>query len=459
MQLWGGRFNKSTDKLVQMFNSSLEFDKRLYEEDITASCTWTKGLEQAGVLSNSEAKTILNGLEKIRLEFADKKFIFDDNDEDIHTAVERRLTEIIGSVAGKLHTGRSRNDQVATDFRLWTMHTCSKLVNHIVKLQSTLIESAAGNLNTPMPGYTHLQPAQPITWGHWSLSHFWPLQRDIQRLTQVQERTSSLPLGSAALAGTSFAIDRAKLAADLEFNSISENSLDAVSDRDFAADFLFSTAMIGIHLSRLSEQLILFNSSEFSFVSLDDAYTTGSSLLPQKKNPDTLELTRGKSGRLIGNLTGLLTTLKGLPSAYDKDLQEDKEYLFDSTDTLILALPVMSGVISTLKINADNMSASILPTLSATDMADYLVDKGVPFREAHGIVGQLVLLAEKQGQDLTTLSLNEMQAISQHFTEDIMDAFDVNTALERRGAIGGTSSKSLDIQLQSAKDALSKLTV
>jgi argininosuccinate lyase len=268
-----------------------------------------------------------------------------------------------------------------------------------------------------------------------------------------------LPLGSAALAGTSFAIDRAKLAADLEFNSISENSLDAVSDRDFAADFLFSTAMIGIHLSRLSEQLILFNSSEFGFVSLDDAYTTGSSLLPQKKNPDTLELTRGKSGRLIGNLTGLLTTLKGLPSAYDKDLQEDKEYLFDSTDTLILALPVMSGVISTLKINADNMSASILPTLSATDMADYLVDKGVPFREAHGIVGQLVLLAEKQGQDLTTLSLNEMQAISQHFTEDIMDAFDVNTALERRGAIGGTSSKSLDIQLQSAKDALSKLTV
>jgi argininosuccinate lyase len=310
-----------------------------------------------------------------------------------------------------------------------------------------------------MPGYTHLQPAQPITWGHWSLSHFWPLQRDIQRLTQVQERTSSLPLGSAALAGTSFGIDRAKLAADLEFNSISENSLDAVSDRDFAADFLFSTAMIGIHLSRLSEQLILFSSSEFGFVSLDDAYTTGSSLLPQKKNPDTLELTRGKSGRLIGNLTGLLTTLKGLPSAYDKDLQEDKEYLFDSTDTLILALPVMSGVISTLKINPDKMSASILPTLSATDMADYLVDKGVPFREAHGIVGQLVLLAEKQGQDLTTLSLNEMQAISQYFTEDVMDTFDVNTALKRRGVIGGTSPEYLDIQLQSAKDALTKLNV
>ena len=454
MQLWGGRFNKSTDKLVQMFNASLEFDRRLYQEDITASCTWTKGLERAGVLTNSEAKTILNGLAKVRLEFAENKFIFHENDEDIHTAVERRLTEIIGAVAGKLHTGRSRNDQVATDFRLWTMHTCSKLIDHIIKLQSALIDSATNNLNTPMPGYTHLQPAQPITWGLWSLSHFWPLQRDIQRLSQVQDRASSLPLGSAALAGTSFAIDRAELAADLGFNSISENSLDAVSDRDFAAEFLFSTAMIGVHLSRLSEQLILFSSSEFGFVSLDDAYTTGSSLLPQKKNPDTLELTRGKSGRLVGNLTGLLTTLKGLPSAYDKDLQEDKEYLFNSTDTLILALPVMSGVISTLNINIDKMSDSISPTLSATDMADYLVHKGIPFREAHGIVGELVLLAEKQGQDLTALSLDEMQSISKHFTEDIIETFDIQKALERRAVIGGTSSKSLDIQLQSAKDSL-----
>ncbi|MBH28426.1 MAG: argininosuccinate lyase [Chloroflexi bacterium] len=454
MQLWGGRFNKSTDKLVQMFNSSLGFDKRLYQEDITASCTWTKGLERAGVLTTSEAKTILNGLAKVRSEFAENKFIFHENDEDIHTAVERRLTEIIGAVAGKLHTGRSRNDQVATDFRLWTMHTCSKLVDHIINLQSTLIDSATENLNTPMPGYTHLQPAQPITWGLWSLSHFWPLQRDIQRLTQVKERASSLPLGSAALAGTSFAIDRAELAADLEFNSISENSLDAVSDRDFAAEFLFTAAMIGIHLSRLSEQLILFSSSEFGFVSLDDAYTTGSSLLPQKKNPDTLELTRGKSGRLIGNLTGLLTTLKGLPSAYDKDLQEDKEYLFDSTDTLILALPVMSGVISTLKLNTNKMLDSILPALSATDMADYLVDKGIPFREAHGIVGELVLLAEKQEQDLTTLSLHEMQSISQHFAEDVMETFDTKKALERRAIIGGTSSKYLDIQLQSAKESL-----
>ncbi len=458
MQLWGGRFNKSTDKLVQLFNSSLGFDKRLYQEDITASCTWAKGLEKAGVLTKSETKTILSGLEKIRIEFIAKTFIFDENDEDIHTAVERRLTEIIGSVAGKLHTGRSRNDQVATDFRLWTIHACSTLMEHIVSLQNELIKSAADNLNTPMPGYTHLQPAQPITWGLWSLSHFWPLQRDMQRLTQIQERTSSLPLGSAALAGTSFDIDRAKLAADLDFKSISENSLDAVSDRDFAAEFLFITAMIGVHLSRLSEQLILFSSSEFGFVSLDDGYTTGSSLLPQKKNPDTLELTRGKSGRLIGNLTGLLVTLKGLPSAYDKDLQEDKEYLFDSADTLNLALPVMSGLISTLKINAGKMSASILPTLSATDMADYLVDKGVPFREAHGIVGKLVLLSEKHGKDLTALSLDEMKTISQHFAEDVMKIFDVETALERRAVIGGTSSKYLHIQLQAANKALNNLS-
>lgn len=457
MQLWGGRFNKSTDKLVQLFNSSLGFDKRLYQEDITASRTWAKGLEKAGVLTKSEAKTILSGLEKIRMEFIEKTFIFGENDEDIHTAVERRLTEIIGSVAGKLHTGRSRNDQVATDFRLWTIHACSKLMEHIVSLQKELIKSATDNLSTPMPGYTHLQPAQPITWGLWSLSHFWPLQRDIQRLTQIQERTSSLPLGSAALAGTSFAIDRAKLAADLEFNSISENSLDAVSDRDFAAEFLFATALIGVHLSRLSEQLILFSSSEFGFVSLDDGYTTGSSLLPQKKNPDTLELTRGKSGRLIGNLTGLLATLKGLPSAYDKDLQEDKEYLFDSADTLNLALPVMSGLISTLKINADKMSASILPTLSATDMADYLVDKGVPFREAHGIVGKLVLLAEKHEKDLTALSLDEMKAISQYFAEDVMEIFDVETALERRAVVGGTSSEYLHVQILAANKALNNL--
>lgn len=457
MRLWGGRFNKSTDKLVQMFNSSLSFDKRLYQEDITASCSWAKGLEKVGVLTKSEIETILDGLEKVRIEFVEDKFRFDENDEDIHTAVERRLTEIIGPVAGKLHTGRSRNDQVATDFRLWTIHACSKLVEHIVNLQSELIKSAADNLNTPMPGYTHLQPAQAITWGLWSLSHFWPLQRDVQRLTQVQERTSSLPLGSAALAGTSFAIDRAKLAADLAFTSISENSLDAVSDRDFAAEFLFSTAMIGIHLSRLSEQLILYSSSEFGFVSLDDGYTTGSSLLPQKKNPDTLELTRGKSGRLVGNLTGLLTTLKGLPSAYDKDLQEDKEYLFSSADTLNLALPVMSGLISTLTINADKMSSSIIPTLSATDMADHLVGKGVPFREAHGLVGKLVLLAEHHNKDLTALSLDEMKTISQHFTEDVMEVFNVESALDKRAVIGGTSSKYLHKQLQAANTALTKL--
>ena len=454
MQLWGGRFNKSTDKLVQIFNSSLSFDKRLYQEDITASCSWTKGLKKAGVLTNSETETILSGLEKVRIEFVEDKFRFDETDEDIHTAVERRLTEIIGPVAGKLHTGRSRNDQVATDTRLWTIHACSNLVEHIVNLQSELIKSATDNLNTPMPGYTHLQPAQPITWGLWSLSHFWPLQRDVQRLIQVQERTSSLPLGSAALAGTSFAIDRVELAAELEFKSISENSLDAVSDRDFAAEFLFSTAMIGIHLSRLSEQLILFSSSEFGFVSLDDGYTTGSSLLPQKKNPDTLELTRGKSGRLVGNLTGLLITLKGLPSAYDKDLQEDKEYLFDSADTLNLALPVMAGVISTLNINADNMLDSILPTLSAIDMADYLVGKGVPFREAHGLVGKLVLLAEQHGKDLNTLSLDKMKTISQHFTEDVMEVFNVEAALERRAVIGGTSSEYLHKQLQAANKAL-----
>jgi argininosuccinate lyase len=302
-----------------------------------------------------------------------------------------------------------------------------------------------------MPGYTHLQHAQPVTWGHWILSHFWPLARDRERFMETKRRTAVLPLGAGALAGSAFPIDRQMLAAELGFKSIAQNSIDAVSDRDFVADFLYAAALVGIHLSRLAEQLILFSSAEFGFVALDDAYSTGSSLMPQKKNPDTLEVTRGKSGRLIGHLTGLLTTLKGLPSAYDKDLQEDKEPVFDSADTLEIALPVMAGLIGSLRLRPDRMAAQLEPGLLATDLADYLVRQGVPFREAHHLVGQVVKIAEERGVVFTELSAAALQSISSYFGEDAADVLNVYRSLASRGAIGGTSPDALRQQLQTAK--------
>jgi argininosuccinate lyase len=362
---------------------------------------------------------------------------------------------LVGPVGGKLHTGRSRNDQVATDFRLWIMRACDQIRLRIAELQQALVDNAADHLDLPMPGYTHLQHAQPVTWGHWILSFFWPLTRDMERWAQVSERTAVLPLGSAALAGTAFAIDRCALAEELSFQQISQNSLDAVSDRDFAADFLYAAAILGIHLSRLSEQLVLFNSAEFGFIRLDDAYSTGSSIMPQKKNPDTLELTRGKSGRLIGNLTGLLATLKGLPSSYDKDLQEDKEPVFDAFDTLEISLAVMAGLVRTLKLQPQQLAAQLEPGLLATELADYLVKQGVPFREAHGLVGQAVRLAEEQGRDLTELSLPDLHSLSLRFGEDVANVLQISTALAQRSVPGGTSPDALRAQLAEARRLLS----
>jgi argininosuccinate lyase len=453
-KLWGGRFAKQTDSLVHQFNASIGFDVRLYDEDITGSIAWAQGLAGAGILTESEADTIIAGLEQVRGEFAAGSFVFAPDDEDVHTAVERRLTEIVGSVGGKLHTGRSRNDQVATDFRLWIMRACDEVRVGLADLQQALISSAEANLNLPMPGYTHLQHAQPITWGHWALSHFWPLVRDSQRFEQVRAQAGVLPLGSGALAGTAFPIDREALARELGFSAISQNSLDGVSDRDFAADFLYAAAMLGLHLSRLSEQLILFSSNEFGFVRLDDGYSTGSSLMPQKKNPYTLELTRGKSGRLIGNLMGLLTTLKGLPSSYDKDLQEDKEPVFDALDTLGMVVPVMAGLIGTLQLRPERMATQLEPGLLATDLADYLVKKGMPFRQAHGVVGQVVALAEKMGVALTAVPLSQLQSISSYFEEDVTAVFQIKSALENRSVIGGTASQTLREQLKQANSAV-----
>jgi len=454
-KLWGGRFARETDALVHQFNASIHFDSRLYDEDITASIAWANALNKSGILTDDEANIILSGLEKVRLEFEDESFQLQPGDEDIHTAVERRLTELVGPLGGKLHTGRSRNDQVATDFRIWIMRACDQIQLRITELQQALVDNAADHLDLPMPGYTHLQHAQPVTWGHWILSFFWPLDRDQERWEQVRERTAVLPLGSAALAGTAFTIDRCALAEDLNFRRISQNSLDAVSDRDFAADFLYAAAILGIHLSRLSEQLVLFNSAEFGFIHLDEAYSTGSSIMPQKKNPDTLELTRGKSGRLIGNLTGLLATLKGLPSSYDKDLQEDKEPVFDAFDTLDISLAVMAGLVRTLELQPQQIAAQLEPGLLATELADYLVKKGVPFREAHGLVGQAVRLAEEQGQELTELSLQDLRGLSPQFSEDVADVMQISTALAQRSVPGGASPDALRAQLAEARQLLS----
>lgn len=453
-KLWGGRFAKATDALVHQFNASLRFDVRLAAQDVAGSKAWAQGLVTAGVLAQNEADIIITGLERVDEELANGRFQFQPSDEDIHTAVERRLTEIVGEVGGKLHTGRSRNDQVATDFRLWLMDACDQVAALLTELQQALIDNAATSLNLPMPGYTHLQHAQPVTWGHWVLSHFWPLVRDQERLAQVRQRTAVLPLGSAALAGSAFPIDRHALAAELGFHTISQNSLDAVSNRDFAADFLYAAALIGLHLSRLSEQLVLFSSSEFGFVRLDDSYSTGSSLMPQKKNPDTLELTRGKSGRLIGNLVGLLTTLKGLPSSYDKDLQEDKEPVFDTFDTLSQTIPVMAGLFNTLKLRPERLSAQLEPNLLATDLADYLVKRGVPFRQGHHLVGEVVQLAENRGVPLTALTLADLQTVSDQFDEGATAVFNMTTSLNNRTITGGTSAKALQAQLKAAQKRL-----
>lgn len=453
-KLWGGRFARPTDTLVRRFHDSFPFDVRLYNEDITGSIAWAKGLVKAGILTETEANSIITGLEQVRVEFDDDQFVVDEGDEDIHTAVERRLTEIVGPVGGKLHTGRSRNDQVATDFRLWTMQAIRHIQAQLAQLQEAIANNAEANLMVPMPGYTHLQHAQPVTWGHWLLSHFWPLQRDQERWEEVWGRTAVSPLGNAAFAGAAFPIDREFLAQELGFSAITPNSQDGVSDRDFVADFLYAATMTGLHLSRLSEQLALYCTTEFGFVRLDDAYATGSSIMPQKKNPDTLELTRGKAGRLLGNLTGFLATIKGLPSSYDKDLQEDKEPMFDAFDTLDLALPVMAGVIETLTINADKMAAQLEPGLLATDLADYLVRRGLPFRQAHHIIGKVVQTAENQSVEITDLTVADLQGISELFGDDVTAVFNFQASLNSRDVPGGTSEKAMQAQLQAARNAL-----
>lgn len=453
-KLWGGRFEKPTDAQLEAFNASLSFDRRLYAADIAGSIAYARALVDTGVLTPEESEAIVDGLQLVLAEFDAGAFTFQPLDEDIHTAVERRLHELKGKVAGKLHTGRSRNDQVATDVRLYLMEKIPLLRAGVMAVQATIVAQADKHLDVMMPGYTHLQPAQPILFSHWLMSFVWMLQRDVERLGDLTRRVAVLPLGSAALAGNTFGVDRAALAQALGFMTVSRNSLDAVADRDFVAEFLFWAALLQTHLSRMAEDLIIYASAEFRFVTLDDAYTTGSSIMPQKKNPDALELARGKTGRIVGNLVGLLTTLKGLPSAYDKDLQEDKEPLFDTIDTLEIELPVIAGVISTLAVNQARMAAALGDELLATDLADYLVRRGVPFRESHHLVGQVVRVALERGCGIGDLPEAVYQSISPHFGDDVKAALDIREAVERRNAIGGTATVSVKAQIAEARAIL-----
>ncbi len=447
-QLWGGRFSGPTDALMRQFNNSIDFDVRLWEADIDGSIAYAKALAKAEVISLAEATLLQDGLAKIRLEFSEGRFELNHGDEDIHTAIERRLGKLIGVVAGKLHTGRSRNDQVATDTRLWLKRQIVELRQQLLNLQQAIISKATEYIDVIMPGYTHLQQAQPVRLSHWLLSYGWMLQRDKERLEDLTRRLDVLPLGSGAISGNPLGIDRHFLAAELGFAAISANSMDAISDRDYLLEFLSWAAIVQIHLSRLAEDLIIYSSREFGFVELADGYSTGSSLMPQKKNPDSLELIRGKTGRVIGDLTGLLCTLKGLPSTYNKDLQEDKEPLFDTVDTLNLTLPIASGVILTLKVKPEVIAANMDSLMLATDLADYLVKKGLPFREAHHLVGKIVQHALELGQPLKAIPLSTYQQFSPLFEHDVYDGLTFSHSADRRVSPGGTGQTAVKEQLE-----------
>jgi argininosuccinate lyase len=453
-KLWGGRFAGESDPKVERFTASIGFDRRLWQADIRGSIAWAQALARAGLLTEAERDQIISGLEEVAQEWETGAFVLQPSDEDIHTANERRLAEKIGAVAGKLHTGRSRNDQVATDVRLWLREHIAILRAALTDLQRVAVERAAESLDIILPGYTHLQRAQPVRFAHWLMAYFWMWQRDQERLTDLSRRLEVCPLGSSALAGTPFPIDRQALAAALGFRAASENSMDAVSDRDFIAEFLAWAALLGVHLSRLAGDLTLWTTAEFGFVELADAHATGSSIMPQKKNPDPLELARGKAGRLIGDWAALLTTLKGLPLTYNSDLQEDKERLFDAVDTLEATLPVVAAVLAGLRLRPERMAAALSDDLLATDLADYLVRRGVPFRESHRLVGLAVRRAEALGVSLRALPLAEYQALSPAFGPDLYQVFDFERSVEQRATTGGTARAAVVEQIRRARTLL-----
>ncbi|RYP60439.1 hypothetical protein DL770_009995 [Monosporascus sp. CRB-9-2] len=454
--LWGGRFTEAIDDLMFKFNESLSFDKAMCKADIQGSITYARGLQKLNLISEEELNQIISGFEKVEKEWDQGTFPIDPNaDEDIHTANERRLSELIGAqVAGKLHTGRSRNDQVATDMRLWAREQLAELAVLLKALLRVSAVKAKDTLPVLMPGYTHLQRAQPVRFSHWLLGHATFLIGDLQRLEGIQGRgVATCPLGVGALAGNPFGIDREFLAKDLGFTSVHPNSLAAVADRDFVVEILQWASLLMAHLSRLAEDLILFSTAEFGFVQVADAYSTGSSLMPQKKNPDSLEIIRGKAGRVMGQASGFLSTLKSLPTSYNKDLQESVEPLLDCVKTVSHCLTITSGVVSSLKVHGDKMKAALTADMLATDVADYLVLKGVPFRQTHHIAGAVVRKAEELGVSIAEVGLKDLKQISPLFEADIAQVFDFEKSVERRSAQGGTSRSSVLAQI----DAIEKL--
>ncbi|WWC99561.1 argininosuccinate lyase [Kwoniella sp. B9012] len=456
-KLWGGRFTGSTDPLMHEFNQSLKYDKRMYAADVKGSIAFSKALLKAGIVNEKEQKEIERGLKIVEGEWAEGKFAIQPDDEDIHTANERRLSEIIGKdIGGKLHTGRSRNDQVATDMRIWLMDESAQVEQYLKDLLNVMVSRAEKEVDAIMPGYTHLQRAQPVRWSHLLLSHAQSFLSDLDRLRQLQPRISVLPLGSAALAGNPYSLDRELLRKELGFQSIGENSMHAVADRDFIVEWLQWASLLQIHMSRMAEDLIIYSSAEFGFVQLSDAYSTGSSIMPQKKNPDSLELLRGKAGRTFGQMAGFMMSLKGVPSTYNKDLQEDKEPLFDAVDTISAALRIAEGVIATLTINPTKMSQALTMDMLATDIADYLVRKGVPFRETHHISGRSVALAEQQKIQISDLMMEQWKELSEHFTDDVMDVFDFENSVEKRNAIGGPARSMIKRQVDIARERIGK---
>lgn len=439
-KLWGGRFTESTDAFVQAFTASVGFDRRLYRYDITGSIAHARMLAHAGIISEAECTKIVEGLEAIRLDIEQGNFAWSVALEDVHMNIEARLIDRIGETGKKLHTGRSRNDQVATDLRLYLRDEIDILCAGLNRLQSALVELAAREVDTILPGFTHLQVAMPVSFGHHMLAWIEMLERDHQRLQECRRRVNVMPLGAAALAGTSFPIDRAYTARLLGFDAPAANSLDAVSDRDFVVEFCGAAALVMVHLSRFSEELVLWSSAQFNFIELPDRFCTGSSIMPQKKNPDVPELVRGKSGRVIGNLVGLLTLMKGQPLAYNKDNQEDKEPLFDSVDTVKGSLRVFADMMPALRVNRANMIAAARQGYStATDLADYLVRKGVAFRDAHEIVGRAVLHGVKNAKDLSEMTLEELRTYSPVIDEDIFQVLTLEGSVATRNHAGGTA--------------------
>jgi argininosuccinate lyase len=451
---WGGRFAAVNDELMERFNASIRFDRRLLSADIEGNIAYARGLGRIGVLSEEECRSIVEGLEQVGQEFSEPDYPLPDSLEDIHMAVERRLTEIVGSIGGKIHTGRSRNDQVNLDERIYLRGEIAALRGRIAVLQGILIDSAEQYVDVVLPGYTHMQQAQPILFSHYALSLFWMLDRDGGRLADAWKRADYMPLGSGALAGSTFPIDRAFLRDELGFAAVTPNSLDAVSDRDFILETLSALAILMMHLSRFCEDLIVWSSAEFAFVELSDAFSTGSSMMPQKKNPDSLELIRGKTGRVYGDLMALLTTMKGAPLTYSKDMQEDKEPLFDALDTAAICLDVFGGAWAGMTLKSARMEAVVDSGALATDLADYLVRKGLPFREAHHVIGQLVRNALSADQALTELSLGDLQAASPHFAEDALGLLNVRASLALRNIDGGTGPEAVRDQLALARARL-----